>query len=602
MKTNWQDIKEGIKKDIDNLFDDNVIDTFLEVLKISDRGNKSNNLAGLHRGLKTRYVEDKFGKFPEALKDIVGDIEGFFRNLYELLTPNNIPTGTLASFFKRFFKDINFTSRREWDNFFDKDRDNNPTTPPQYFESLLSYGAKVKSIYDLRNAFIHKQEKIIYLEYTDETGTIIYPEFTKQLNEKHQIPEDIKSVVIAYLAITEHYLNDLQDKIKEQNALDLSPYLKAVKENFITRFKKYVQIRSEEDLKLSRNIKERNIAIQEEEVEKRQGTIEELRKNGEVTEGKMLIWADAGMGKSTTLEYLAYTDAKSKLRDNTINLPIFLQMGLLTNTEKSLKQYMLKEIEKQVLVGEEYLENELKEGKINLFIDALNETPEYVKSKRMKEIEELLEQYPKNFFILSSRSSDNPFRNMPVFVLQRMNDDELDEFLLKNTKGLPEVAGKIKEAMNNDQNLKSILRQYFMFSKLIEIVKDTGKVPDGEGAIVYAFIQSLYDREYIEKKDDNFNERNRENIDRVLANLAYHILEEMIEGNSEKNPVFTKNKALNQFAEVKSKYGFALDLSYILDICNQLDILEKIEEKYRFSHSIYIEFFYTLQERIILDL
>ncbi|WP_338759928.1 hypothetical protein WAF17_12590 [Bernardetia sp. ABR2-2B] len=590
MKTNWQDIKEGIRKDIDNLFDDNVIDTFLEVLKISDRGNKSNNLAGIRRGLETRYIEEKFGKFPEALKDIVGDIEGFFRNLYELLTPNNIPTGTLGYLFNRFFDDIPLNSREVRNNFFTDPKHPNPKQKPTYFVNRISYGKELKTIYDLRNAFSHKKEEITY------------PTFVKKLNDIGSSYEDIKSVVIAYLAITEHYLNDLQDKIKEQNALDLSPYLKAVKENFITRFKKYVQIRSEEDLKLSRNIKERNIAIHEEEVEKRKGTIEELRKNGEVTEGKMLIWADAGMGKSTTLEYLAYTDAKRKLRDNSINLPIFLQMGLLTNTEKSLKQYMLKEIEKQVLVGEEYLENELKEGKINLFIDALNETPEYVKSKRMKEIEELLEQYPENFFILSSRSSDNPFRNMPVFILQRMNDDELDEFLLKNTKGLPEVAGKIKEAMNNDQNLKSILRQYFMFSKLIEIVKDTGKVPDGEGAIVYAFIQSLYDREYMEKKDDNFNERNRENIDRVLANLAYHILEEMIEGSSEKNPVFTKNKALNQFAEVKNKYGFSLDLPYVLDICNQLDILEKIEEKYRFSHSIYIGFFYTLQERIILDL
>jgi hypothetical protein len=441
-------------------------------------------------------------------------------------------------------------------------------------------------MYDFRNAFSHKKE------------SIIYPRFTKKLNDELESITDIKSMVLAYLAITKQYETTLKSKIKSLYAVDISPYLEAVRDNFISRFEQYIQIRSEEDLKLSRNIQEKILPKGEENNPKRTGTIEELRSNNTITENQLLIWADAGMGKSTTLQYLAYIDAKRKLKDKKKNLPIFIEMGLLIEPKQSLKQYLLKEIEKYVSVGEEFIENELKEGNINLFIDAINETPSDVKTQRMKEIDALLKDYPNNFTIISSRSSDNPFSNMPVFVLQKMNDQELEEFLLKNTKGKPEVAGKIKNAMETDAHLKGILRQYFMFSKLIEIVKDTGKVPDGEGAIVHEFIQALYDREYIEKKDDGFNSRNRKNIDKLLANLGYNILEK----KKEENPLFSENEALNYFQEAKDKYGFNLDLPYVLDICKQLKIFEYIEEKQRFTHSIYLKHFHSLQEDIILGI
>jgi hypothetical protein len=296
---------------------------------------------------------------------------------------------------------------------------------------------------------------------------------------------------------------------------------------------------------------------------------------------------------------LAYTDAGKKLQNPTEKLPVFLELGLLIDKEKTLQQYIWYEVNKDVTIPESYVVNALQNGKMNLFIDALNEIPRDLQTKRLQEIDEVCKMYPKTYIIISTRHSHNPFSNIPVFVLQKMNDDELEIFLKKNTEGKPDVAKILREGMEKEEFLKNAARQYFMFARLIELVAETKKLPDSVMNIVTIYLDAIYEREYVEKKDTRFSKSERKYINYLLAELAYNIYMEYGEGN----PVFSEAQAMAHFRNCMKENGFQINLIDLLKIVTELNILEIVvqeenNEKYRFFHGRYQEYFATLYEKL----
>lgn len=560
-----------------------IIDLFL---KIINRNQHHDSIKNVNEALNTYFVEDKAKEFGNVRQKLAVNFlhycnEIFIKAQISTFTGGNALSDALKEVFK---KD---SSRRYPNGFFSFfDDANNPN-----FASMSYPFNFCKLLVDLRNAYNHPN-------ITTQQLTIIYNGgINQEINNDDFHKPDIKACLRAYLYVTEVYQTELQTHFDKETEPDFTKYLQRVQRNFIQRFKKYVKIRLEEDPKLVRNLKEKVNIFGENAPVKRQGTVEELRKGNKISGKRMILWADAGMGKSTTLEYLAYTDAGIKLSNPSENLPIFLQLGLLTEADMTLKQHIWQEVYKDTKdanITQEYILQALSNGKINLFIDALNEIPKDLRARRLKEIDEICKEYPHTFIILSTRHSDQPFADIPVFVLQKMNDDELQTFLQKNTEGKPKVAAIIEQAMNKDEFLKDTLRQYFMFSRLIEIIERGGEVPSSAMKIVDTYLDAIYEREYTEKKDDRFSKQERKYISRLLAELATNIFIEYGEGN----PVFTENAAINHFKTCMKEYGFQIDLIDMLQIITQLNILEETEGKYRFFHSRYQEYFCSLYEII----
>lgn len=138
---------------------------------------------------------------------------------------------------------------------------------------------------------------------------------------------------------------------------------------------------------------------------RRKGTVEYLRDNS-IPERRMMIWGEAGMGKTTTLEYLTYMDAKKRLKDSNYNIPVLVLLGVMTKATYTIKQYICDKLD----IGVDICESLLEEGKINLFLDGLNEIPAdaggNLKTLRMREIKQLLRDYPKTFIIITNRPQD----------------------------------------------------------------------------------------------------------------------------------------------------------------------------------------------------
>ncbi len=412
-----------------------------------------------------------------------------------------------------------------------------------------------------------------------------------------ELYENIESVLIIYLYATKQFANALKPIVEvayKEKEPDFKTYLEGVKENFKSRIGRFIHIKGQEDIRLSQGYVVERITEQDTEKIERKGTVNDLRKN-HVSEKRMLIWGDAGMGKSTTLEFLAYTDAEEKLRDNKAKLPVYIPLGLLTDKNISLKQSIFNKIGVDNKIGDRML----KEGKINLFLDAVNEIPRddnnQLKTLRQREIQNLLSEYKNVFIIISNRPQDeNIFVGVPVFQLQKMDMEQIKLFLKKNTEGNKGIAKLILDEINKDERLEKIIKTPLMLSRLIEIVKAKGEIPKSEGEIIEKFIYSLYQREQQEKKDANFNTKQ---IHRLLRYLGYESLEK-----KDTNSGMSEDEVLNYFVRCKEKYSFIIDTSYVLEIATQLGILEKRDDMYTFAHQAYQDYFHAQEEKAILGI
>ncbi|GAA4022105.1 hypothetical protein GCM10022386_01350 [Flavobacterium cheonhonense] len=412
-----------------------------------------------------------------------------------------------------------------------------------------------------------------------------------------ELYENIENILIVYILVVDRWKNELAEIISNENLQkeqDFKPYLNSVKEDFKSRIGRFVHIKGHEDIRLSHNLViENGINDQENERIERRGSVNDLRKSS-VPEKRMLIWGDAGMGKSTTLEYLAYVDADKKLKDPLNNIPVYISLGLLTDKSVSIKNTIFSKIGVDEVLGERML----VEGRINLFLDAINEIPRddsnQLKTIRLREIQSLVKIYKKCFIILSNRPQDeNIFKEVPVFQLQKMDIEQIEIFLNRNTDSKAEAQAILKN-IKEDDRLEKIIRVPLMLSRLIEIYKVSGEIPKSEGEIIGKFIQSLYLREIEEKKDGNFHVKT---IHTLLRHLGYWSLE-----NKDTNSGMPENEVLNYFLESKQKYGLTIDIIYVLEIVTQLGILEKRDNLYTFAHQAYQDYFHSQEEIAILGL
>jgi hypothetical protein len=430
----------------------------------------------------------------------------------------------------------------------------------------------------------------VYRYKNSESHTI------KSLSGK-EFAQLVQSILIFYIyAIYIHRvkLKQISSAIIIETSPTFHTYCNEVVDQFRERIGRFIHLSSKEDITLSSTYVSEYLLKQEDErdILVREGTVDELRKR-KIPEKRMMIWADAGMGKSTTLEYLAYKDAIDKLKNINSNTPVLIPLGLLTDSTVSIKEFIYLKLGVDDKLGEQLLEA----GKINLFFDGLNEIPKdpnnNLKTLRIKEIDNLVKFNKRAFIIISNRPQDlNLFQNMPIFFIQKMNDSQIQEFIQKYTNNNNKAVEKvITNRLNTDDRIKNIVRSPLMLSRLIEIVKAEGEIPLNEGMIIDRFINSLYKRETIEKKDANFNE---EYIHLLLSNLGHYSLE-----SKGTNSGLTKYEILNEFLKVKKDYGFDIDLIYVLEISCQLNILEKRENLYSFAHQSYQDYFESQYIKIL---
>lgn len=402
---------------------------------------------------------------------------------------------------------------------------------------------------------------------------------------------------MVYLNVTVKYKSlfiQVINRGKMLGGISYSNYLNGLINNFKQRLSRFIHLSSEEDIKLSQGIVIEDLYDKNDSnVVPRKGTVAELREK-EISERRMMLWGDAGTGKSTTIEYLSYIDAQRHMKNPSEPIPVLISMALLTDESTTIMSSICNKLN----ISFERLEIMLNNGYINLFFDGINEIPQNfnntLKTLRLREIQEIINLYPKTFIILSNRPQGvREFKGIPVFQILKMSDEQIKLFLEKNSDN-ESVKRKILSLLSSDERLFRIIKTPLMLSRLIEIVKITGEIPKSEGKIIGEFLNCLLIREKNEKHDARLDIKK---IEYLLRTLAYESLEQ--KGG---NVGLTEQFVLECFIKAINMYKFEIDTMYIINICLDLGILEKFDGLYRFSHQSYQDYYYAQEEMAVLGL
>ncbi len=322
----------------------------------------------------------------------------------------------------------------------------------------------------------------------------------------------------------------------------------------------------------------------------RSGTVDQIRRKENLPERCMMLWGDAGLGKSTTLQYLTYIDAQAYKDGKSNKIPVYIPLGNLIQETDTIENAILSELD----VGVQEERNLLKKGLLNIFLDGVNELSMSmnIRSDREKEIQVLLDSQRKldaskrSLIIISNRPEGNSsFTNIPIFNLKSLSHDQLLDFIKKNVKD-ENIFNIINNGITRNQKFEDIIKTPLKAMKLISIVTDKGTFPETEYDLIGEYLKRLYERERTEKHNINF-----EVIDRVHYLLTYLAAHGKIKNSS--NSGLERDEVIDCFDYCIEKKHYNIDSEYILDILIKMGVLScnSKGDVICFSHESYQDYY-----------
>jgi predicted NACHT family NTPase len=562
MKIDWDKIKVEIISETKEILEkeqkfniQEVIDLFFNVLKFPVNADELTGISiRIPNALQKIFIEsisriDKNSFFPD-----VASIEPFLRKILYLIDKESYSEivekkeglNSLINHLGLNSKNINLN----WTSLYSNQR--------------INFGEQLLKAYQLRNIESHN---------------------CKEWNNV-RLYDELRNVLAIYLYSVHLHFNSLK-LIIEPN--DLTEYLLKQLQLFKVWQSRFVHLEGKEEFsEVELYAKEIFDQTEEEENDEdfedikiaREGRIDDLRKK--VIEKQMVILGEVGMGKSTTLQYLFFKDAQYALQNKNAQIPIYFELKNLTEKDDLL----LKIIEK-IGKDKDFALKMIKEGRLNIFLDGLNEIEKNIKSKIFVQIKNLLSEFSKNFYIITSRPQgyNREFdellqnRKVPVFVLQKMQDNQISEFLDKNGKN---VKAYIQTEINANERLKKIVQTPLMLIMLIAVVQKLGKIPNEKGKIIRAFIFSLYERE--QKQIIDFD---KDVFHLLLCYLGYHT-RDLTGSNS---GLDRDEYILPMLEERRLQLGTPVNLLDFLRKAADLNVLVKEGNQYSFTHELYQEYY-----------
>ena len=540
MVINWDSIKNEIKLETRNILPkepqlkiDEVLDLFIQVLEFTVE-NKDGKINGLTERLPNAFHKIIIERLPRI------DINTYFGDAVKI-----------EPYLRKILFLINEKAYIQIHN----DKDGLSAILRELGLYQTPFKKELNGTYDLRNDESHQCESW----------------------STSEIWEKLRNVFVMYLFATYKHEKALKVAI---NPFDVSQYLNSEVQRIKTLQSRFVHIEGKETFTEVDLYARELIELDEEEPEVREGTIDKLRKT--IKERKMVLLGDVGMGKSTTLLFLHLQDAQFALLDNKKNIPVYLELKNLTE-----KETILEKIKSKLKLDSAIFDELLNKGKLNIFLDGLNEIEKSIKVLVFNQINNLLEQYPNNFFLITGRPQhynrefDNILlkRKIPVFTLQKMGDKQIDDFITKNGKTVKDY---LLNEINSNDRLKRIIQTPLMLTMLIAVVLKEGKIPNEKGKIIRAFMHSLYLREQKQIID----------FDIELFHLLLCFLGFQTRDLTGSNSGLDRDEYIIPLLEQrKLQLGVPINLLDFLRKAIDLNILVNDNNQYSFSHELYQEYY-----------
>jgi hypothetical protein len=406
---------------------------------------------------------------------------------------------------------------------------------------------------------------------------------------------DLQDVLFTYLFTVHTKYEALYAKLQAEHIFE--DYYKVVMQDYENRKAAFLDLEVKEYIELmGTEVIEQGKNMQKAEIDKVTVLYDRI------PEKQMMLLGTAGMGKTTTLLFLARTMAAHNLDRNRKNkkaIPVYITLAAFDKEEQRIEEEIARKTDRSV----EFVENYLKEGKFAVFIDGFNELMDKISTKFERSIQIFIDRYQNTKTVIASRptayeniafkqagnadlQSRKPIR---AFLIKEMKDDMIEQFVKKNyTK--PEDAKNLLAKIRENKKLEQMLGNPLYLFELIQIYDPEKQIPPSTNALTGKFLESKYKREKsrnTEFKRDIFHE--------TMILYAQTVYLEIGEDNPHVAQetawkIVTKELAEHKIS-VKTFFEWALSLHILF---KEKEKSEK--EKYFFTHQSYFSYYYSIEQ------
>ena len=305
------------------------------------------------------------------------------------------------------------------------------------------------------------------------------------------------------------------------------------------------------------------------------------------------IIGNAGSGKSMLMKHLFLSSISLGSR-----IPIFIELRYLNDFEGNISDYIHSILFKNKIArNEKIVEKLLKENYFLFLLDGYDEIYSNRKDNITKEIEDFIDQYSNNYFVVTSRPGANAesLERNKNYRVQQLNSKQIKEFIelqLDFVENKEDSIKKILEVIEQNVNreFKKYLSSPLLLSMFLFTFNSYPELPKKKSK----FYWNVYDT--LSSKHDSLTKKGFWQHERK-SNLQSDEIEKILEWFSyislfNGQYSFDDNYLYKTLNQIKKSLKLKCDVNDIIyDLTVSISILVKDGLEYKFPHKSLQEYF-----------
>jgi hypothetical protein len=299
----------------------------------------------------------------------------------------------------------------------------------------------------------------------------------------------------------------------------------------------------------------------------------------------------AGSGKTTLIKYIFLHSIRLRAR-----IPVLVELRRLNDVDDNIEKLISDKILKSRLKPtDNILQRAMRSGKFLFLLDGYDEIFSTKKQQVNKQIEDFIDAYPGNKFIVTTRpgSGLEGFDRLFNFEVRELEKQEIVEFISKmvNNKERRGRIIKVVEDVNNSSYLE-FLKNPLLLSMFILAFETHPEIPGRKSA----FYRNVFDTLYSKHDGITKNSYPREK----LSGLQFDDFEKLLcmfsyMASVDGRYTFTYEYFFDKLQEVKQYFGKEFNTqNLIYDLHTSISVIMLDGFEYSFPHRSMQEYFSAL--------
>ncbi|MFJ7685843.1 NACHT domain-containing protein [Peribacillus butanolivorans] len=304
---------------------------------------------------------------------------------------------------------------------------------------------------------------------------------------------------------------------------------------------------------------------------------------------RLVIFDNAGMGKSTFLKFLFLSAMQQK-----IQIPIFIELRHLKNNNSILDEIYKKINYLSDEFNKENILELIKDGDFLFFLDGYDEISRSDREKVSSDLKKFLTHANKNRFIITSRPDAGlNLASFEKYEIKNLIPEEAFSIIRKydGITGYNLQEELIKTIRNSKKHFSSFLENPMFVSLLYVTYKNKRELPLTQGSFYRTVYDALYSDHDFTKDDDFKRDRgsdlSRDELEYFFKKFAYYCFTKDVSD-------FEYDPLLNIIREVLTDNYFtnkkqAHDI--FVDITQNVPLITRDGISYKWIHKSFMEYF-----------